>query len=90
MVRRSGRTRENDTYPAAIFDTVWEDGDGLEIHETQFLRDEFEALKDRYYELSGWDVETGRPTRITLEELDMTEVADILESEGYIAEGRTA
>jgi aldehyde:ferredoxin oxidoreductase len=90
LVRRSGRTRADDTFPDAIFDTVWLDGDGLEVHETQFVREEFEALKDRYYELSGWDVETGRPTRAKLEALDMTEVADLLEREGYLGERRAS
>ncbi|MFC2030890.1 aldehyde ferredoxin oxidoreductase N-terminal domain-containing protein [Chloroflexota bacterium] len=87
MVRRRGLTREDDTYPDAIFDTVWEDGDGSEIHGTQFIREEFEALKDRYYALSGWDVKTGRPTRANLEALDMADVAELLEQEGYLGRG---
>jgi len=69
---------------------VWEDGDGLDIHGTQFIRDEFEALKDRYYVLAGWDVGTGRPNRAKLEELDMADVADVLEREGLIGEGSRA
>ena len=41
-------------------------------------RKEFEALKDRYYQLAGWDVKTGWPTRKKLEELDLKDVADKL------------
>ena len=85
LTRQTGHTREADTYPDAIFDTVWQDGDGLEILDTQLMRDRFEALKDRFYTLSGWDVETGRPTRATLLALDMADVAGTLEAEGYLA-----
>jgi len=33
------------------------------------------GLLERYYELSGWDVETGRPGRTRLEELGLADVA---------------
>ena len=39
-------------------------------------RDKFEAMKDEYYTLRGWDKETGIPTREKLEELDLKDVAD--------------
>jgi aldehyde:ferredoxin oxidoreductase len=42
-------------------------------------REEFEAALDTYFELCGWDVETGVPTRSKLEELDLRWVADQLE-----------
>jgi aldehyde:ferredoxin oxidoreductase len=42
----------------------------------------FEALKDRYHELRGWDVKTGWPTRAKLEELGLNDVADELASIG--------
>ncbi|MFQ6076672.1 MAG: aldehyde ferredoxin oxidoreductase N-terminal domain-containing protein [Candidatus Bathyarchaeia archaeon] len=44
----------------------------------------FERLKDYYYEISGWDVKTGLPTRKKLEELDLKEVADELEGLGLL------
>lgn len=47
-------------------------------------KDKFEALKDRYYKLRGWDVNTGRPTRAKLEELDLKDVANKLESAGKL------
>jgi hypothetical protein len=37
-------------------------------------------MLDRYYRLHEWDPQTGWPTRQTLEELDLSDVADRLES----------
>ena len=42
-------------------------------------REKFEEFKTLYYELEGWDVETGWPKRKTLEELNLAFVADELE-----------
>jgi aldehyde:ferredoxin oxidoreductase len=44
----------------------------------------WEDVKDRYYERRGWNVRNGRPTRAKLEQLDMAEVADTLESVGRL------
>jgi aldehyde:ferredoxin oxidoreductase len=41
---------------------------------------EFRALLDRFYDLRGWDKETGWPTRQRLLELGLTEVAQELQS----------
>jgi len=35
-------------------------------------------MKDEYYSLRGWDVETGLPLRSTLEGLGMGDVAEVL------------
>jgi len=43
------------------------------------LEDKFEDFKTKFYELEGWDVKTGWPTRETLESLDLDYVADELE-----------
>jgi aldehyde:ferredoxin oxidoreductase len=86
MVKREGRVRADDTLSDAVFDTVWPDhhpGTQEEL-ETQFDREEFEALKDRYYALCGWDNMNGRPTGETLVSLDMADVADVLEGEGLL------
>jgi aldehyde:ferredoxin oxidoreductase len=42
-------------------------------------RSKFLKLVDEYYELRGWDKETGIPTRAKLESLDLKDVADELE-----------
>jgi aldehyde:ferredoxin oxidoreductase len=47
-------------------------------------RTEFEALKDEYYTLRGWDVGTGLPTRATLNELQLDDVADDLDERGAL------
>ena len=47
-------------------------------------RTQFEEFKTRYYELEGWDPETGWPTRNTLESLGLGNVADELESKGRL------
>ena len=44
----------------------------------------FEALKDRFYKLRGWNVNTGWPTRTKLEELGLKDVADELASIGRL------
>jgi aldehyde:ferredoxin oxidoreductase len=51
-------------------------------------RAKFEEWKTIFYRLEGWDTKTGWPTRTTLEQLGMRQVADALESAGRIgAEG---
>ena len=42
-------------------------------------RTKFEEWKTKYFELEGWDVDSGWPTRSTLEDLDLGEVAGELE-----------
>ncbi len=62
--------------------------DGEWIYEdcaTMFMdRDGVETFKDRYYAFEGWDVATGWPTRSTLEELGLNNVADTLEAAGKL------
>jgi len=48
-------------------------------------RDEFERMKDEFYELRGWDVSTGFQTRTGLRELDLEDIADVMENEGLLA-----
>jgi aldehyde:ferredoxin oxidoreductase len=43
-------------------------------------KEKLKQLLDEYYELRGWDVATGLPTRAKLEELGLKDVADELES----------
>ncbi len=50
-------------------------------------REKFEEFKTLYYQLEGWDVETGWPTRRTLEELNLAFVADELEGKGKLGAG---
>ncbi|TAK13495.1 MAG: aldehyde:ferredoxin oxidoreductase [Anaerolineae bacterium] len=72
---REGLDRKEDKLPAKLFKKALKGGasDGFKLDE-----DEFEAALDTYYEQSGWDVETGNPSRPTLERLGLGWVADQL------------
>ena len=45
---------------------------------------EFEKLKDEYYALRGWDVESGLQTRSGLEDLGLADIADDLGQHGLL------
>jgi aldehyde:ferredoxin oxidoreductase len=45
-------------------------------------RDEFERMKDEYYELRGWDVMSGLQTQAGLRELGLGDVAGDLGRRG--------
>ena len=51
-------------------------------------RAKFEDLKDAFYELRGGDKKTGAPTRRTLEELGLKNVADDFQKTGIYKEGK--
>jgi len=51
-------------------------------------RDKFEKMKDEYYQLRGWDKDTGLQTRATMGELGLKDVADDLEQRGLIPTSR--
>lgn len=82
MVKREKRTREDDTINAPYFEKAIKcyGGSARGRQNGPIDRAKFEALKDRYYRLRGWDVDTGRPTREKLEELGLKDVADGLYS----------
>jgi len=48
-------------------------------------KNDFEKMKDEFYQLRGWDVATGLQTREKLETLNLKDVADQLEKEGVLA-----
>jgi len=86
MVKRENRTRENDTINEPYFKkaiTCYA-GSATGLVNGPIDKAKFEALKDRYYELRGWDVNTGWPTRTKLEELGLKDVADELASIGKL------
>jgi len=78
MVMRENRHRDDDT-----LNHLWFDG-GVGGLSEPLDRERWEMLKDRFYELRGWSVDTGRPTRAKLEALGMKGVADTLENAGKI------
>jgi aldehyde:ferredoxin oxidoreductase len=71
---REGIGRSEDKLPAKFFKTLTGGAsDGITLS-----REEIEAAKDLYYEMAGWDPDTGFPTRKKLEDLDLDWVADEL------------
>ncbi|MGD9142973.1 MAG: aldehyde ferredoxin oxidoreductase N-terminal domain-containing protein [Dehalococcoidia bacterium] len=47
-------------------------------------RDDFEKLKDEYYELRGWDVESGFLTEVKMADLGLEDIALDLKSRGLL------
>ena len=71
---RAGMDRNNDVIPEKLFKPLKGGvSDGWKLD-----RDEIESALDKYFEICGWDVKTGIPTRAKLEELDLEWVADQL------------
>jgi len=106
LVREGHRGSEADTLPEYWYtsplkrdltfpESLLPDGDGQPVSRQGVVvdREGFEGMKDEYYRLRGWDVESGLQTRAGLEALGLGEVADYLEAGGLVAEparGRTA
>jgi aldehyde:ferredoxin oxidoreductase len=68
---RMGRRREDDTFNEYYFNRP--DRTGAYIDRTAW-----EKVKDDWYERVGWDPKTGIPTRESLEDLDLRDVANEL------------
>jgi len=87
---REGMTRETDSLPKQFMDKPVEKGRFKgEVLETS----KFEEMKSKYYALRGWDVATGIPTRETLKQTGLKDVARDLEKRGKLpkksAEGQS-
>ncbi len=81
MVLRENRRREDDTLSHVWFEQAV---GGAESLAGPLDRTLWEALKDRYYTLRGWDVKNGWPTRAKLEALGLKNVADKLQAAGKL------
>jgi aldehyde:ferredoxin oxidoreductase len=86
MVKRENRVRQDDTINEPYFEKaiICYMGSALGHKNGPIDKPKFEALKDRYYQLVGWDVKTGWPTRGKLESLGLKEVADGLAGSGRL------
>jgi aldehyde:ferredoxin oxidoreductase len=60
------------------------DGEVISMKGAVLAREDFEKMKSEYYELRGWDVETGFPTASKLKELGLGDVAIDLEKRGLL------
>jgi len=74
---REGRTRKDDESVIPYFKKPDRAGIRLNV-------EKFRALMDEFYDLRGWDRETGWPKRETLEKHDLKDIADKLESMGRL------
>ena len=74
---REGRRRQDDWLLPGYFDLIDQQGHTID-------REEFRRAMDRYYQLRGWDVETGVPTRAKLQELGLEDAADALAAVGAL------
>ncbi|HSG45704.1 MAG TPA: aldehyde ferredoxin oxidoreductase family protein [Anaerolineales bacterium] len=71
---REGIDRKQDVIPEKLFKPLkGGSSDGWKLD-----RDEVESAMDAYFEICGWDVATGVPTRAKLDELELGWVADQL------------
>jgi aldehyde:ferredoxin oxidoreductase len=69
---REGIDRQADKLPKKMFKALTGGpSDGVAVGQ-----EEVDRAKDLYYEMAGWDVTTGTPTRAKLEELGLTWVAE--------------
>jgi len=92
MVLREDRHRDDDT----IDPTWFGERERIGIRKAKAARGQvlsepidrarWEGLRDEYYRLRGWDVETGRPARAKLVALGMRDVADGLEKAGKLGQ----
>jgi aldehyde:ferredoxin oxidoreductase len=70
---REGFDRQHDVIPEKLFKPLKGGvSDGWVLD-----RDEVTGALDKYFEINGWDVKTGNPTKAKLEELDLGWVAEL-------------
>ena len=66
------------------YESSEKDGEAISRKGAVVDREEFEKMKDEYYQLRQWDVATGLQTRAKLEELGLSDVAQELGQRGLI------
>ncbi|MBI2328888.1 MAG: hypothetical protein HYU85_04560 [Chloroflexi bacterium] len=97
LAREGHQGRENDTLPEPCYTVPLETdsrnpeclvpgegGQAITKKGTVIDREQFEKLKDEYYELRGWDVTSGRQTEAKLEELKLGDITEDLRQRGLI------
>jgi len=79
---RFGVRREHDTLPKRFLTQPVPTGP---FKGAVFSKEKLDEMLDEYYELRGWERETGLPYRETLIELGLSDVAEDLEQRGLVA-----
>jgi aldehyde:ferredoxin oxidoreductase len=74
------------TFPISTNKPIYQDGKwSFEDQADLYLdRKGVETFKTNFYKLEGWNVDTGWPTRTTLEGLGMKKVADLMAAKGKL------
>lgn len=80
-LRRTNFGRKDDYPPPRVLDEPIPSGQYAGFHPK---REKWDKLLDEYYEIHGWEKNTGFPTRKTLEDLDLKQVADDLAKIGKL------
>jgi aldehyde:ferredoxin oxidoreductase len=80
---RLGLTRKEDTWPDRFFKEPLPEGPAKG---SILSKDKIEQLLDEYYELRGWDIQTGLPTKNKLEEIGLADIAADLAVAGRLPE----
>jgi aldehyde:ferredoxin oxidoreductase len=78
QIRHFGRSRRDDESVIPFFETEEFLANPFLGEKQSLDRDKFLGLIDRFYELRGWDSQTGWPTQAKLLELGLDEVANQL------------
>ena len=73
---KCGLTRNDDRVSKGFYDRIRPEGKSMP--ELSFSEAELETMKDDYYQIMGWDLQTGIPTRQTLEKFGLADVAEKL------------
>ena len=71
---REGLRRKDDTLPKRFFEPL----EGGRLKGKSLKREDFEHGLTWYYQIRGWDTETGLPTRAKLADLELEWVGDML------------
>jgi aldehyde:ferredoxin oxidoreductase len=80
-VKVAGWGRKDDTVPDRFFDEPLDAGPQKGI---KVKREDLDLMLDDYYQVRGWDVETGVPSKKKLKELGLNSVARGLEKLGWM------
>jgi aldehyde:ferredoxin oxidoreductase len=73
---KCGLSRNDDRVSKGFYDRIRPEGKSMP--ELSFSEVELEKMKDDYYQIMGWDLQTGVPTRQTLEKFGLADVAAAL------------
>jgi len=90
-----GRHRDMEVFTAHVYSQPIERPHVLPVYENgewkysscigrTLDRDRFEKWKTEYFKFEGWDPSSGWPTRRTLEEMELRQVADELHTKGML------